>query len=53
MQRQGDDKDSDYQEDYEAQADLFHEDLPSVWHRLGCASSLGAYRTALTAQDDR
>jgi hypothetical protein len=53
MQRQGYDKDSDQQEDYEAQADLFHEDLPSVWHRLGCASSVGTSGTALTTQDDR
>lgn len=52
MQGQGNDEDSDQQEDYEANADLFHEDLPSVWHQLACTSSVGVYRTALTTQDD-
>ncbi|MFI1013531.1 hypothetical protein [Streptomyces sp. NPDC020965] len=52
MQSKSDDEDSDQQEDYEAHADLFHDDLPSVWHRLGYASRVGASRTDLTAQDD-
>jgi hypothetical protein len=43
MQRHGDDEGSDQQEDYEAHADLFHEDLPSVMAPTGLCIQRGCF----------